>query len=353
MPSDVAVQRKGEDCSNYEQGEVEDSHSENGILGNDIILEQGKIIIADFGVDWRHIKDIAKVDPVLQSWFQVFEHDTSYNLEIVGYSDCVGSENNNTYLRQERAKRVERILPPSAKSRVQFRGMAALGSYVGNNGTKEGRAKNRSVVIQFNQSFNFEPEEITAERPKYCGPDSTGWLIDEMNDNSKDPFVAKCGDFSDSYERFIPGWNVGAAAACLDGFKDLVKAHAIWDFKSNQPQWRYRANRHCPSSECDKTVTLCGLCLNYDVPGNIHFGYIGRKMGIRPWVLHYGADRAQKGSVDDPKDAVAIDIGINMADNGAGLCDEINSKLSKLNQDGAKSCSPCQWSGFSTKNRIQ
>ena len=347
------IQKKDEDCSNYEQGEIDDSHSESGILGNDIILEPGRIIIADFGVDWRHVKNIAKTSPTLQSWFQIFESNPSYSLKIVGYSDCVGSENNNTHLRQGRAKRVEDLLPAGAKSRVGFRGMAALGDYIGNNTTKEERAKNRGVVIEFSQSFDFEPEEIAVEPPKYCGPDSTEWLIDEMNENRKDSFIAKCGDFSSSNERFIPGWNVGAVAACLDGFKSLVQAGAIWDFKSNQPQWRHRAKRHCPATDCDKTVTLCGHCLFYDVPGNIHFGYIGRMAGIRPWVLHKGADRAQKGGVDDPKDTVAINIGINMADNGATLCEEINDKISELNQDSTTNCSPCQWSNYSSKNRIQ
>ena len=68
---------------------------------------------------------------------------------------------------------MEDLLPAGAKSRVGFRGMAALGEYIGNNTTKEERAKNRGVVIEFSQSFDFESEEITVEPPKYCGPDST------------------------------------------------------------------------------------------------------------------------------------------------------------------------------------
>ncbi len=98
------IQKQDADCAGYGTIEIANSRSEKGILDNDIILEPGKIIIADFGVDWRHIKDIAKKNPTFRSWLQTFDQNTSYRLNITGYSDCVGAENNNTYLRHQRGK---------------------------------------------------------------------------------------------------------------------------------------------------------------------------------------------------------------------------------------------------------
>ncbi len=174
-----------------------------------------------------------------------------------------------------------------------------------------------------------------------------------MDVNRTHDLVKSCDELSGSYSRFIPGYGIGAIGGCHAGFYEMVKSGAEWDFKSNQRIWRHNSNKYCPSSECDKTVTLCGHCLNYDVPGNIHFGYIGRMMGIRTTSLHLGADWAQKGGTDDPKDTVAINIGIKMADQGAALCPEIAKKLGQLNRDKTLGCSPCSWGPFSMKNKIQ
>ena len=86
---------------------------------------------------------------------------------------------------------------------------------------------------------------------------------------------------------------------------------------------------------------MCGECYNYDVPGNIHYGYIGRMAGLRTWFLHNRADAAQAGGVDDPRDSVAIDIGIAMADDGASLCSQLASRGSELNRERTEGCGLC------------
>lgn len=136
---------------------------------------------------------------------------------------------------------------------------------------------------------------------------------------------------------FNLGWNYGA----LSDFRDLVKAGAPWDFKSNQKQWRSGPGKTCPTPQCDKTVFLCGKCFFYDVPGNIHYGYIGRMASIRAWFLHNHAAAAQKGGKDPTHDTAAIDIGIAMADQGATLCGEIAAHESELNREGTEGCGLC------------
>ena len=125
----------------------------------------------------------------------------------------------------------------------------------------------------------------------------------------------------------------------VSGFRDMVKPGAKWDFKRSQS---FKTG-NCPSSHCPKTVTICGICFNYDVPGNIHFGFIGRVLGIRRWLLHYGAGTEQEGDIvgDDPVDTVAINIGADMDDKGTTLCAEIRKNKHKLNKGGTNGCNPC------------
>lgn len=93
--------------------------------------------------------------------------------------------------------------------------------------------------------------------------------------------------------------------------------------------------------QCDKTVFLCGRCFFYDVPGNIHYGYIGRMATIRAWFLHNRAAAAQKGGKDPAHDSAAIDIGIAIADRGATLCGEIAARADELNRDQTAGCGRC------------
>jgi Bacterial toxin 44 len=87
---------------------------------------------------------------------------------------------------------------------------------------------------------------------------------------------------------------------------------------------------------------MCGLCFNYDVPGNLHFGWIGRAASLRSWLLHFGAGLVQPGRwTDDPKDAAAVEIGEEMWDNGTDLCGQLHSRRSDLNLAGTGNCPIC------------
>ena len=127
---------------------------------------------------------------------------------------------------------------------------------------------------------------------------------------------------------------------CLSKFKDLVGNGKPWDFKRIKNLFQ---KGRCPSN-CPRTVTLCAQCVNYDVPGNIHYGWVGRAATIRRWVLLFAADLNQKGGVDDPKDQNAIKIGIDMWDGPIkrpDLCVEVLKRIKDLNQQGNDGCLPC------------
>lgn len=330
---------KDPNCPDYDPGEKSVSHREPGHLEPDVErIASDKLLVADFGVDWRHIKSSTKSDSTLTAWLTAWESDDSYRLSIIGYSDCVGAEGLNTDLRQARASNVEALLGPGAKSRTTFRGMAALGNYVTDNSTATNRARNRGVIIKFHQEFDFPEEEIVVT-PQYCGPDSTQWLVDQMNQNRDHPVIKTQREVE--WPNWIPIFNLGWNYGALSDFRDLVKAGAPWDFKSNQSQWRSGRGNTCPTTQCDKTVFLCGKCFFYDVPGNIHYGYIGRMASIRAWFLHNRASAAQKGGVDPSDDTAAINIGIAMADEGATLCGEIAAHENELSTTGTKGCGRC------------
>ena len=149
-------------CASYAAGEEARSHSEDGHLAPDVTLDApGELLIADFGVDWRHVKTSTQREPLLQSWLTTWNGDASYRLAIAGYSDCVGGAANGG-LRNARAQRIEQLLAPSARARVTSRGMAPLGTYVNDNATVQNRARNRSVVVRFTQEMTFPPENVPA-----------------------------------------------------------------------------------------------------------------------------------------------------------------------------------------------
>jgi len=84
--------------------------------------------------------------------------------------------------------------------------------------------------------------------------------------------------------------------------------------------------------------------VNYDVPGNIHYGWVGRAATIRRWLLLFAANRVQKGGVDDPKDQNAIKIGMDLRDvpsKRSSFCREFLSRVSSLNLDGTSGCYRC------------
>ncbi len=264
--------------------------------------------------------------------------DPTITVHITGYTDCVAGPELNANLRTNRAAAVEdyfiNVLGVD-RDRVFF-GIVPNTQYVDSNYTAEGRARNRSVAVELMQA--------PAPATNVCGPEVTDWLINQMNGNQNHP-VIKTGR-EHRWPRWVPVFNIGWTIAAFYEFAGLVGPRKPWDFKRTQGWWRAGSGRPCPTNDCDRTVTLCEHCVNYDVPGNIHFGWVGRRMEIAPWALHAGAGGVQEGGAvgDDPPDTVAINIGIAMADEGKNLCGEVNAKLNRLNLDRTEGCLACSTS---------
>jgi hypothetical protein len=190
-----------------------------------------------------------------------------------------------------------------------------------------------SNPINMSDPYGLKAEEDCDES---CGPDVTRWLANQMILNKDHPVIRASRE--NVWADFVPFFNLGWNYGFFTDFRDLVKAGGPWDFKASQSF----KSQSCPSSNCNSTVTMCGSCLDYDVPGNIHYGWVGVAARIRPWFLHNRAAAAQAGGVDDPADTVAIDIGISLWQQGGGsLCSLVNRYKSGLRK-GSKDCQVCR-----------
>jgi outer membrane protein OmpA-like peptidoglycan-associated protein len=158
------------DCAGYSQGEIEQSRTEKGMITNDVVeTADDGLIIADFGVDWRHVKDSTRNNPALLNMLKKFESDDTYNhFTITGYSDCVGLENNNTDLRKGRAKNVTKLFDKKLKGKIASTTAASPGEFVTGNDTEVGRATNRSVIIRYGKDIAFNTDEDDAITGESC-----------------------------------------------------------------------------------------------------------------------------------------------------------------------------------------
>jgi outer membrane protein OmpA-like peptidoglycan-associated protein len=311
----------------------------------DLACEEARDTPADVRHDFQFAQDsalltplqISEIDAAALDWLGLLRTVT---VRVDGYASAEGDCAYNWALSCRRAQAVAAEL---ASPRMYGNGVPAANIETVAHGESDERggalAPNRHATISMPIPEPDPEDQVSLAPPGHCGPDGTQWLVDQMNTNRNHPVIRTSREVQ--WPNYIPFFNLGWNYGFLTDFRDLVRAGAPWDFKSNQPQWRAGEGKPCPTFDCDHTVELCGECYNYDVPGNIHYGYIGREAGLRPWFLHNRADAAQAGGTDDPRDAVAIDIGIAMADDGATLCGQLGSRRSELNTEHTEGCDLC------------
>jgi len=149
----------------YEPDEQQQSYSQKGVLPDDVFITgTNDLVIADFGVGDRHSKSSVKSNYTLKSWLKKFELEEFDDLKITGYSDCVGLEKNNEYLRTTRAKFIVDLFGPKARKKIKSNEGAPLGDYLELNDTKDGRAMNRSIVIHFFDKVIYNPHPFSPDR---------------------------------------------------------------------------------------------------------------------------------------------------------------------------------------------
>ena len=164
-------------CAGYSRGEVEKSLTNAGHLTPDVIEHARGLLVRDFIVDWRTPRPSVTNEPALRAWLktlmQVVRANPTTRIRIVGFNDCVGQERNNMLLRSGRAVRVKQLLRQMLGSadwnvlepRIAFAGAAPAKEYLTDNGTAEGRAGNRAVLIEHTRTVSFDPQLVQSSPP--------------------------------------------------------------------------------------------------------------------------------------------------------------------------------------------
>ena len=136
-------------------------------------------------------------------------------------------------------------------------------------------------------NFTDPTGHMSASGQRINERDLTWWLSQELTVNANSSYVHKIKALMNSSD-------VATRKRGLDAFGNLVQDRAKWDFK------------HKILDEMGKSIVLfdnnydglgnaggSGWWYEYSVPGNIHFGFIGRAAGIPGWLLHAGAGEAE------------------------------------------------------------
>ncbi|MDH5606783.1 MAG: polymorphic toxin type 44 domain-containing protein, partial [Anaerolineae bacterium] len=166
---------------------------------------------------------------------------------------------------------------------------------------------NRWMYVQGNPVNYTDPSgKSPSDGDGYVPPnhrDLTSWLYREMyaNANSAEArSIRETIDLSQKINDLSKGKGIGIWAGGIALSKlvwsiaatdwiSLVKDGARWDFKDQIYDKMKKTIMLCHQVECE--------WFEYSVPGNIHYGYVGRASGFSSGILHGGASYAE---ITDP-----------------------------------------------------
>ena len=142
--------------------------------------------------------------------------------------------------------------------------------------------------------------------------DLTSWLARELRANSNSPEVNQILEYNtlasqvhaarkestrlnDDLDLFAWALETALSGIAANDWKQLVEDGARWDFKDQI------YDKLIGSEDERETIMLCHVSgcewFEYSVPGNIHYGYVGRAAGFSSDTLHLGAGVAE---ITDP-----------------------------------------------------
>ena len=135
-------------------GEVTKSQSPAGILAVDTGFEPAmeRLSVQDFGIDQDSVPPTMTESDDWRRMMSMILGDPTTKVGVLGFSDCIGTEQNNQGLRGRRAEAVVKAMPADAQAKVLFKGWWGSLSYLFPNDTAENRARNRMVQVTLMRS---------------------------------------------------------------------------------------------------------------------------------------------------------------------------------------------------------
>lgn len=156
-------------CASYEPGEVHASKQEPGVLSEPVSsVGTDTLVIADFGVGWRHVKPSIANHSLIRAWQRVLTDNPLATVEVTGFSDCVGAKTDNERLRLGRANRVASLLGSDLRPSQLTVKAAPHGTFLTDNSSRSNRAMNRSVKIQIRYPA-AQPQLSLLREEDLCG----------------------------------------------------------------------------------------------------------------------------------------------------------------------------------------
>ncbi len=130
-----------------------------------------------------------------------------------------------------------------------------------------------------------DPSGYTPECSEYERSDLTEWLVDELNTNR---YNLIAGYIKENLRQ-----DPVSQGLAIVTWWDVVKTHAIWDFKQGILK------------NIGRSIKLVDDWYSFEVPANIHFGYLGVYVGFDKYILHCGADFATNGEFCSGADSIS------------------------------------------------
>jgi subtilisin family serine protease len=148
---DSEIAPSSHDCPDRSADEVSRSHSPEGILGIDFIfIESDKsITIQDFPVGSATLPAGLTTTSGWQRAMSFLVGDPTSIASVTGYTDCVGSNPENSNLRKRRAEAVIAAMPPIVQTHVISSEATTTKDFLETNLTPEGRAGNRAATVKY------------------------------------------------------------------------------------------------------------------------------------------------------------------------------------------------------------
>lgn len=142
--------------------------------------------------------------------------------------------------------------------------------------------------------------------------DLTDWLIREMRENASGSIANRIKS-----ELRLSLVDLRLRAVAWVDFADVVQTHGLWDFK-----WEI-------DEKLGGSIRLAGTWYRNDVPGNIHYAYVGRAIGFTEGelicggalaaIIRYRERASMLCNADHPEDREAIEAGFDLWRQGGTL----------------------------------